>query len=115
MRHGIRRPLRRDHDAAAGSVPGAGRERLAGADRTGRIWRRRRHARTDLALLLEEAGNHFEELGLWLFRNFTYGCYAVLKHGTQEQKQRIVPGVVKGEISVAFALTEPDSGSDAAA
>jgi acyl-CoA dehydrogenase len=70
---------------------------------------------TDLALLLEETGNHFEELGLWLFRNFTYGCYAVLKHGTDEQKQRIVPGVVKGELSFAFALTEPDSGSDAAA
>jgi acyl-CoA dehydrogenase len=70
---------------------------------------------TDLALLLEETGNHFEELGLWLFRNFTYGCYAVLKHGTDEQKQRIVPGTVKGELSFAFALTEPDSGSDAAA
>jgi acyl-CoA dehydrogenase len=70
---------------------------------------------TDLALLLEETGNHFEELGLWLFRNFTYGCYAVLKHGTEEQKQRIVPGTVKGELSFAFALTEPDSGSDAAA
>jgi acyl-CoA dehydrogenase len=70
---------------------------------------------TDLALLLEETGNHFEELGLWLFRNFTYGCYAVLKHGTEEQKRRIVPGTVKGELSFAFALTEPDSGSDAAA
>jgi acyl-CoA dehydrogenase len=70
---------------------------------------------TDLALVLEETGNHFEELGLWLFRNYTYGCYAVLKHGTEEQKQRIVPGTVKGELSFAFALTEPDSGSDAAA
>jgi acyl-CoA dehydrogenase len=70
---------------------------------------------TDLALLLEEAGNHFEELGLWLFRSFTFGCYAVLKHGTEEQKQRIVPGVIAGKLSFAFGLTEPDSGSDAAA
>ena len=70
---------------------------------------------TDLALLLEETGNHFEELGLWLFRNFTFGCYAVLKHGTEEQKRRIVPGTVKGELTFAFGLTEPDSGSDAAA
>jgi alkylation response protein AidB-like acyl-CoA dehydrogenase len=70
---------------------------------------------TDLALLLEETGNHFEELGLWLFRNFTYGCYAVLKHGTDEQRKRIVSRTVKGELSFAFALTEPDSGSDAAA
>jgi acyl-CoA dehydrogenase len=70
---------------------------------------------TDLALLLEETGYHFEELGLWLFRNFTYGCYAVLKHGTEAQKRRIVPGVVRGELTFAFGLTEPDSGSDAAA
>ena len=70
---------------------------------------------TDLALLLEETGYHFEELGLWLFRSFTFGCYAMLKHGSAEQKQRIVPRVVKGELSFAFALTEPDSGSDAAA
>lgn len=70
---------------------------------------------TALALLLEETGHHFEELGLWLFRNFTYGCYAVLKHGTEEQKKRIVPGMMTGELSFAFALTEPESGSDAAA
>lgn len=70
---------------------------------------------TDLALLLEETGHHFEELGLWLFRSFTYGCYAVLKHGTDEQKKRIVPGAANGGLSFAFALSEPDSGSDAAA
>src|SRR6195952_3814726 len=70
---------------------------------------------TDPAHPLEENRDQLEELGLWLFRNFTYGCYAVLKHGTEEQKKRIVPGTVKGELSFAFALTEPDSGSDAAA
>ena len=69
---------------------------------------------TDLALVLEETGYHFEELGLWLFRSFTYGCYAILQHGTDEQKQRIVPGAANGKLSFAFALSEPDSGSDAA-
>jgi alkylation response protein AidB-like acyl-CoA dehydrogenase len=69
---------------------------------------------TDLALILEETGHHFEELGLWLFRSFTYGCYAILQHGTDEQKQRIVPGAANGKLSFAFALSEPDSGSDAA-
>jgi alkylation response protein AidB-like acyl-CoA dehydrogenase len=70
---------------------------------------------TDLALVLEETGHHFEELGLWLFRSFTYGCYAILQHGTDEQKERIVPGAANGKLSFAFALSEPDSGSDAAA
>ncbi|NBO02519.1 MAG: acyl-CoA dehydrogenase, partial [Betaproteobacteria bacterium] len=69
---------------------------------------------TDLAVLLEETGNHFEELGLWLFRSYTFGCYAILKNGTEAQKQFFVPKTVSGEFTYAFALTEPDSGSDAA-
>lgn len=70
---------------------------------------------TDLAVLLEETGYHFEELGLWLFRSYTFGCYAILKNGTEAQKQFFLPKTVKGEHTYAFALTEPDSGSDAAA
>jgi alkylation response protein AidB-like acyl-CoA dehydrogenase len=69
----------------------------------------------DLAVMLDVLGYHFEELGLWVFRNLTYGCYAVMKHGTQAQKDLIVPKVIKGELSVCFGLTEPDSGSDASA
>jgi acyl-CoA dehydrogenase len=69
----------------------------------------------DLAILLDEIGFHFEELGLWVFRNLTYGCYAVLVHGTREQKETLIPRVIKGELSFCFGLTEPDSGSDAAA
>ena len=70
---------------------------------------------TDLAVLLEETGHHFEELGLWLFRSYTFGCYAILKNGTEEQKKFFLPKTVSGEFTYAFALTEPDSGSDAAA
>jgi len=69
----------------------------------------------DLAILLEEAGRHFEELAMWLFRTLTYGGYAVMAHGTREQKERLLPRVVKGELSFCFGLTEPHSGSDAAA
>jgi acyl-CoA dehydrogenase len=68
----------------------------------------------DVAILLEEAGRHFEELAMWMFRTMTYGGYAVMTHGNAEQKQRLLPQVTQGEISVAFGLTEPDSGSDAA-
>ncbi len=69
----------------------------------------------DLAVMLDVLGYHFEELGLWVFRNLTYGCHAIMKHGTQAQKDLIVPKVIKGELSVCFGLTEPDSGSDASA
>ena len=70
---------------------------------------------TDLAVMLDVLGYHFEELGLWVFRNLTYGCYAVLKHGTKEQIEYLVPKVITGEMSFCFGLTEPDSGSDASA
>ncbi|MCC7485802.1 MAG: acyl-CoA/acyl-ACP dehydrogenase [Burkholderiales bacterium] len=69
----------------------------------------------DLAILLEETGRHFEELAMWVFRTLTYGGYAVLAHGTHEQKERLLPRVARGELSFCFGLTEPHSGSDAAA
>jgi alkylation response protein AidB-like acyl-CoA dehydrogenase len=69
----------------------------------------------DLAILLEEAGRHFEELAMWLFRTLTYGGYAVMQHGTREQKETLLPRVVHGELSFCFGLTEPHAGSDAAA
>lgn len=69
----------------------------------------------DLAILLEEAGRHFEELAMWLFRTLTYGGYAVMQHGSREQKENLLPKVLRGELSFCFGLTEPQAGSDAAA
>jgi len=69
----------------------------------------------DLAILLEETGRHFEELAMWLFRTLTYGGYAVMLHGSKAQKEALLPKVVRGELSFCFGLTEPESGSDAAA
>lgn len=69
----------------------------------------------DLAIMLEEIGRHFEELGMWVFRTLTYGGYAVMTHGTPEQKATLLPKILRGEASFCFGLTEPDSGSDAAA
>lgn len=36
------------------------------------------------------------------------------KNASEELKRKFLPGMVKGEIRMAFALTEPDSGSDPA-
>ena len=69
----------------------------------------------DLAILLEETGRQFEELAVWVFRTLTYGGYAVLRDGTPEQKRTLLPRVARGELSLCFGLTEPQSGSDAAA
>ena len=51
---------------------------------------------------------------MWLFRTLTYGGYAVMLHGSREQKATLIPKVVRGELSFCFGLTEPQSGSDAA-
>lgn len=40
------------------------------------------------------------------------GYKAILLYGTPEQKQRWLPPIAGGEIIAAFALTEPDAGSD---
>ncbi len=38
----------------------------------------------------------------------------ILRHGTQHQKDRYVPGLVSGDVIGCFAATEPDAGSDVA-
>jgi len=38
----------------------------------------------------------------------------VLSHGTEEQKQRWLPGIANGTLLGCFGLTEPDNGSDPA-
>ena len=38
----------------------------------------------------------------------------VLRFGTEAQKQKIVPGIVRGELAFAIGMSEPDSGSDLA-
>ena len=40
--------------------------------------------------------------------------HAILKYGTEEQKQKYLPRLTKGGELGAFALTEPNAGSDAA-
>jgi len=42
-------------------------------------------------------------------------CTGILKHGTEEQKQKYVRAIAQGEAIGAYALTEPQSGSDASA
>ncbi len=41
-------------------------------------------------------------------------CQALLRWGTQGQKEQWLPGLSRGTLRAAFALTEPERGSDAA-
>jgi alkylation response protein AidB-like acyl-CoA dehydrogenase len=42
-------------------------------------------------------------------------CFALARYGTPDQKQRWLPDMLGGETLGAYCLSEPDSGSDAAA
>jgi alkylation response protein AidB-like acyl-CoA dehydrogenase len=42
-------------------------------------------------------------------------CNGILKHGSEDQKQKYVRAIATGEAIGAYALTEPQSGSDASA
>lgn len=37
---------------------------------------------------------------------------AIARHGTEEQRRKYLPGLMAGTLRTAFALTEPDAGSD---
>ncbi len=41
------------------------------------------------------------------------GCYPIILHGTEEQRKKYIPRIASGEHYAAFALTEPNVGSDA--
>jgi alkylation response protein AidB-like acyl-CoA dehydrogenase len=41
------------------------------------------------------------------------GCMPLLNYGSDEQKSRYLPAMISGKVMSAFALTEPQSGSDA--
>ncbi|GAB4013564.1 acyl-CoA dehydrogenase family protein [Nocardioides ultimimeridianus] len=42
-----------------------------------------------------------------------FGAMTLTRHGTDEQKQRILPGLADGSVQFCLALTEPDAGSNA--
>ncbi|MEK7204185.1 MAG: acyl-CoA dehydrogenase family protein, partial [candidate division NC10 bacterium] len=50
-----------------------------------------------------------------IFAGQYLGMYPILLAGTEEQKQRFLPALARGERLAAFALTEPEAGSDVAA
>lgn len=41
-----------------------------------------------------------------------FGMQPVILHGSEEMKQRFLPGVAAGDVHVAFGVTEPDAGTD---
>src|SRR5499425_866281 len=41
-----------------------------------------------------------------------FGPHAIVVHGTPEQKERMLPPLIRGEVRACFGVTEPDAGLD---
>ena len=63
---------------------------------------------------MEVIGGHCASTAVFVNAHHSIGIRALLLFGTDEQKQRWLPDLVSGKKLAAFALTEPEAGSDAA-
>jgi alkylation response protein AidB-like acyl-CoA dehydrogenase len=65
----------------------------------------------DLAAVCEELGSAGCPLLMMVVSPAICGT-VISRFGTDEQKRRWLPGLAAGEITIAFAITEPDAGSN---
>lgn len=68
---------------------------------------------TGFCKALEVISQRCGSTAAFLTAHQSIGYKAILLYGTPEQKQKWLPGIAKGEVIAAFALTEPNAGSDA--
>src|SRR5579884_2992960 len=65
-------------------------------------------------LIVEEVGRGCSAMRTVVSVQTSLVCSAILRWGTEEQKQHYLPKLCSGEWLGCFGLTEPDTGSDAA-
>ena len=65
-----------------------------------------------LCLAIEELGRVDQSLGITLEAGVGLGAEPIFRFGTEEQKQRWLPPLARGEQIGGFGLTEPSGGSD---
>lgn len=67
----------------------------------------------EASILLEEvAASGAAMNGASAIHMSIFGIHPVIKHGSEELKQHILPRVASGDLHVAFGVTEPDAGTD---
>ena len=68
---------------------------------------------SEASVLLEEiAASGAAMNGASAVHTSIFGMNPVIKHGSEEMKQKYLPQVASGELHVAFGVTEPDAGTD---
>ena len=69
---------------------------------------------TSYCRVMEEICRHCASTATIVGAHLGIGSKGLVLYGTEEQKKRWLPGVARGDLLSAYALTEPASGSDAA-
>ncbi|MBU1005398.1 MAG: acyl-CoA dehydrogenase family protein [Nanoarchaeota archaeon] len=64
-------------------------------------------------IIMEELSRACSSTAVTMGAHTSLTCYPLVNHGTEDQKQRFLPKLASGEYLGAFALTEPNAGSDA--
>jgi alkylation response protein AidB-like acyl-CoA dehydrogenase len=65
------------------------------------------------SIIMEEFWRAEPGLGQ-IFSQTTFGAQELLMYGSEEQKKKYLPPLVKGDWVMGFAITEPEAGSDTA-
>lgn len=63
--------------------------------------------------VMEILGGHCASTAVFVNAHHSIGCRALVLFGTKEQQAKWLPGLLDGSKLCAFALTEPEAGSDA--
>jgi alkylation response protein AidB-like acyl-CoA dehydrogenase len=69
----------------------------------------------DLVVVHEALARHSLAVAQAYYSLWVLGGEAILRLGTEQQRETWLPRLAVGDAEIAFALTEPDSGSDASA
>lgn len=68
---------------------------------------------TEAAIMMQVVGNSAGAFAACSTIHINiFGLHSIVKHGTEEQKQRWLPKVISGETRACFGVTEPDAGLD---
>ncbi len=71
-------------------------------------------SQTEYCRLIEVLGGHCASTALFVNAHHSIGPRSIVLFGTPQQQQQWLPKLASGEWISAFALTEPEAGSDAA-
>src|SRR3954449_12113481 len=69
---------------------------------------------TTYAMIVEELSRGWISISGIVNTHFI-GSYLLMKFGTEDQQERLLPKMANGEIRAAFSMSEPELGSDVAA